>query len=169
MKKPIVIIMLSVAAYALVFFGIMLCIVGVAMHIDRTSVQSSSGLPIALASFSFTVPGAVLLYLSRRMKRTNDLLAGLASIVKSYRRITVADLAARLGIPVHRALTLLSRAIAAGLVQGNFDRTTDEFFTSDSQEQRMELRYCASCGAPLDRVYLAGETVRCGRCGAVGA
>ncbi|HPA73449.1 MAG TPA: hypothetical protein PKY31_14335, partial [Spirochaetota bacterium] len=64
-----------------------------------------------------------------------------------------------------RANRLLMKAVALNMIEGNFDRTTDEFFTSDAREQKLEFKFCPQCGSPLDRVYLEGETVKCGRCG----
>ncbi len=157
--------LLKVLSYALLFFGIFILILGIAMIFDKEPDASDNGLPIAIMSSAFLVTGGIILYVARRSEEERELLESLVSIIKSYRRITVADIAQRCGITIPRASELLHRAISLELIEGNFDRTTDEFYTSDAASQRVEYRYCPSCGSPLDRVYLKGDTIRCHSCG----
>ena len=96
-----------------------------------------------------------------------EILLAIAGIVNSHRRITLTDLAAKLMIPTDNMGNLLALAISQGLVKGNFDRTTDEFFTEDGKHEQHEIRFCSSCGSPFERIYLKGETIKCRSCGNV--
>ncbi len=157
--------LLAFFGYIALFAGIFFFSVGIGMHFDRSDERHTQGIPIAIFSFAFTAPGALMIWLGRKARKDRERIESLASIVKSYRRITLADLAEKLFIPIPVAGRLLTTAIAIGLVKGKFDRTTNEFFTEDAREKRLEIKFCASCGAPLDRVYLEGDTVRCTTCG----
>lgn len=147
------------------FAGIFVLVVGVAMMFDDDPVHSETGRGVAMFSTSILAPGAVLLYFFRRARRRLERLESIASVVKSYRRITVADLAGKIGVSIPEASELLAHAIAEGRIAGNFDRTTDEFFTEEARCQDVKFKFCPSCGAPLGRIFLEGETVKCDRCG----
>ncbi len=157
--------LLAFLGYSVLFTGIFFFAVGIGMHFDKKDEKHTQGIPIAIFSFSFSVPGGLMIWLGRRARKDRERIESIASIVKSYRRITLADLAEKLFIPIPVAGKLLTKAITMGLVKGKFDRTTDEFFTDDAREKRLEIKFCASCGAPLDRVYLEGDTVKCTTCG----
>ncbi|HPC40358.1 MAG TPA: hypothetical protein PLM53_04765 [Spirochaetota bacterium] len=149
----------------MLFCGSATCILGIAMHIDSSSPQSKSGIPIAIFSVSFILPGAVLYLLAKKSKKNLELIQSLASLIISYRRMRIADAAAQLMITEQQATKLLAVAVGRGLVKGRFDRTTGEFFTPEAERETTSIRFCPSCGAPLDRVYLNGETIRCRSCG----
>lgn len=146
-------------------FGIFIFIVGIAMLFDPDPDDSGVAPSIAIASTAFIIPGVLLIALGKRAHKEEEQLESLVSIAKSYRRITMDELSQNLNIPVERTGKLLSLAISKKLIKGNFDRTTDEFFTEDSKLQEINFRFCPSCGAPFDRVYLEGETIKCKNCG----
>lgn len=150
--------------YGLVFFGIFLLVVGIAMYVEAGK-DSETGPPIAIASLSFLIPGGILVFLARQARKKQELIESIASIVKTYRRISLTTLAEKLSVPIPEAGNLLMMAVSRNLIKGNFDRTTDEFFTEDAKAQKLEFKFCPNCGGPLDRVYLEGETVKCSRCG----
>jgi len=153
---------------ALVIFGIAICILGIAMSAFEASPEDSrNGPQIALVSMAFTFPGLFLMYLARRSRKRMEILLAIAGIVNSHRRITLTDLAAKLMIPTDNMGNLLALAISQGLVKGNFDRTTYEFFTEDGKHEQHEIRFCSSCGSPFERIYLKGETIKCRSCGNV--
>lgn len=156
---------LKILGYILVFFGVFMLVVGIGIAIEG---KKDDGPSIAIVSLVFFIPGFILLYLERRSRKQLEVLESVASAVKSYRRIKLVDLAAKVGITVPHASRLLMKAVALNMIEGNFDRTTDEFFTSDARQQSISFKFCPRCGAPLDRVYLEGETVKCGSCGAIG-
>ena len=153
--------------YFLLFAGIFFLIVGIGMLVDPDKKDRDTAPSIIIFSNVFTIPGAILLIQGKKNNRLQSETKSLAALVQTYRRITLRDLAGKLGTTESRAEFLLSRAISMNLVEGNFDRTTGEFFTLDSMDEKAKLRFCPSCGAPLDKVYLAGETIKCGACGAI--
>ncbi|HON79014.1 MAG TPA: PCI domain-containing protein [Spirochaetota bacterium] len=150
--------------FGLLFFGLFLLIVGIAMTVEGGK-DAASGPSIAIASLAFLIPGGILIFLARQARKKHELVESIASIVKTYRRISLTTLAEKLSIPIPDAGNLLMKAVSENLIKGNFDRTTDEFYTEDSKAQRLEFKFCPNCGGPLDRVYLEGETVKCSRCG----
>ncbi|MBP7735830.1 MAG: PCI domain-containing protein [Spirochaetes bacterium] len=151
----------------ILFCGATTCILGIAMHIDSSSAQSKSGIPIAFFSLSFIIPGLFLYMRSKKMKKNIELMQTIAGMVISYRRIKISDVAARLTMPEQLAAKLLAAAVEKGLVRGKIDRTTGEFFTEEAEHEVANIRFCPSCGAPLDKVYLMGETIQCRSCGSI--
>ncbi len=151
----------------ILFCGATTFILGIAMHIDSSSAQSESGIPIAVFSLSFIIPGVFLYYHSKKMKKNIEVMQTITGMVKSYRRIKIKDVAAQLQIPEQLTAKLLAAAVEKGLVQGNFDRTTGEFFTEEAEQEVATIRFCPSCGAPLEKVYLKGETIQCRSCGTI--
>ncbi len=133
----------------------------------RLEDPKENGPTIAVFSLIFFIPGFIILYLERRSRKNREMLESVVSAVKSYRRIKLVDLASKLGVTAPRANALLMKAISLDMVHGNFDRTTDEFFTDEAREQKLEYRFCPQCGGSLDRLYLEGETVLCARCGVI--
>jgi len=155
---------LKVFGYILMFFGVFMLVVGIGITIEG---KNDDGPSIAIVSLIFFIPGFIILYLERRSRKNMEMIESVASAVKSYRRIKLVDLASKVGVTVPRAHSLLLKAIALDMVHGNFDRTTDEFFTDEAREQKLEYRFCPQCGGSLERVYLEGETVQCPRCGVI--
>jgi len=149
------------------FCGATTFILGIAMHIDSSSAESKSGIPIAFFSLSFIIPGLFLYIRSKKMRRNIELMQTIAGMIISHRRIKIIDVAAQLQIPEQLAAKILAAAIENGIVQGKFDRTTGEFFTEEAEQEVSGIRYCPSCGAPLDKVYLKGETIQCRSCGTI--
>lgn len=166
--KKMMLALVKGTGVALVIFGTAICFLGIAMTAFEASPNDSrNGPQIALVSMAFIFPGLFLMYLARRSRKRLEILLAIAGIVTSHRRITLADLAAKLMIPPDNVGSLLAIAISQGLVTGNFDRTTGEFFTEDGKLEKSEIRFCSSCGSPFGRIYLKGETVKCRSCGNV--
>ncbi|GEM_PF-560288 len=156
---------LKVLGYFLLVFGIFMFFVGVGMLVDKDQSDVENAPSIIVFSGAFIIPAALLIYLGRKASKEEEELKSLASIVKSYRRIALVNLAEKLHMTIPAAENLLSKALSRGLISGNFDRTTDEFYTDEARPQNLKFKYCPNCGAPLDRIYLEGETVRCQNCG----
>jgi len=100
-------------------------------------------------------------------KKKEDILKGLASYLKMYRRIPLAKVAQRLGITEQRAEELLLDCVAKGMIEGHLDRETDEFVLEKSIESMREGGKCPRCGAFSDKIALSGEVLKCAYCGAV--
>ncbi|MEM7183455.1 MAG: hypothetical protein AAF518_21280 [Spirochaetota bacterium] len=153
----------------LLALGVLVLFLGTAMFFDTSAEESqnASGKAIAIFSFAILLPGGLLMYYGIKNARFEENVIAAASIVKSARRITLIDLAQKLNCSVVTASNVLSKAISLGLVNGNFDRSTDEFFTEEGDVQRLQIKFCSACGAPLDKTYMQGETIKCQSCGAI--
>lgn len=111
----------------------------------------------------FTVIFIILWYVK---KKREDVLKGLASYLKMYRRIPLSKVAQRMGITEQNAETLLLECVAKGIINGFLDRETDEFVLEKSIESMRVGAKCPRCGAFSDKVALSGEVVTCAYCGA---
>jgi hypothetical protein len=156
---------LKLLGYSLLILGIFVFIVGLGMLFDKDAEDVRNAPSIIIFSGAFLLPATLLILLGRKASREEEQLKSIASIIKSYRRITLSEIAGKLNITIPQAESYLSKVLSLNLIKGNFDRTTDEFFTEDAKAQKLEFRFCPGCGAPLDRVYLEGETVKCQNCG----
>lgn len=152
----------------LLLLGLLAFFLGIAMFFTPGDAdEKSAGMGIAIFSLAFLFSGGALLAYGIKNARFEEKVLSAASIVKSSRRITVVDLAAKLTLSIPKAQKALNRAIELNLVVGNFDRSTDEFFTKESEGHKVDFKFCPACGAPLDRVYLKGETIKCRNCGVI--
>jgi len=116
-------------------------------------------------SLAIIIPGVRLYIAGVKLTRLEENLKQLAALVKTYRRISLGEIAKKLNIPVMKAEKLLNTAVELGLVKGNMDRTTGEFFVSDSLNEVKKVSFCANCGASLSQVIYQGETGKCPSCG----
>lgn len=126
-------------------------------------------LPIITATCVPTslVPGVIFLYLGRRARETEKSLVEFAAWVKTYRRISMADLARKLGKAPYEAERVLIQVVDRGLVPGFIDRSTDEFVLQSAVGQEQFIDRCPRCNGNLQRRYFQGETVRCPYCQSV--
>ncbi len=155
---------LRLFGYLLVFFGVFMLVAGIGIIIEG---EKDDGPSVAIFSLIFFIPGTALLFMEKRSRRQVELMDTIASAVRLYRRIKTEYLAVKLGITVHYTEKLILKAVSQGLIEGNFDRTTGEFFIKDAEKLTVSYRFCPSCGSPFDTIYLYGETVRCSRCGMI--
>jgi len=156
---------LKFTGFSLLIMGIFIFIIGIAMSVDKDSEQSKNGIPIAIASTAFMISGAILILLAKRIKNENDMVETAASVIKSHRRIKLIDLSQQMNVPLPDASRYLSKALSLGLIKGFFDRTTDEFFIEGTKIENVQYKFCPSCGSPLEKIFLEGETIKCSRCG----
>lgn len=113
------------------------------------------------------VPGLVLIILGRRASLKEKELIEFTAWVKTYRRISLTDLATKLGKPQMEAEQLLVTVVDRGLLKGFIDRSTDEFVLQEAVGQEAFLDTCPRCGANLQKRYFLGETVTCPYCHSV--
>lgn len=146
----------------LTIFGFMLLVVGIGMVVDP---DESLGVEIMIVSNVFIIPGLIILARGIIISREEKTIRDTAALVNTYRRITLEDISRKLGKSLHETQALLSQAVNFKLINGYMDRTTGEFVSSNAENAEMNVKFCPSCGAQLDRIYLKGETIKCGRCG----
>jgi hypothetical protein len=72
-----------------------------------------------------------------------------------------------MNVSIPEANRALSMAISIKLVNGNFDRTTDEFFTEEGKYVSADFKFCPACGAPYNKKFLGGEEMKCEHCGVI--
>ena len=143
-------------------FGFMFFVVGIGMVVDP---NESAGVEIMIVSNVFIVPGLIILARGIILSSKEKSILETATLVNTYRRITLEDISIKLGKSLYETQALLSQAVNFKLINGYMDRTTGEFVSSNAENAEMNVKFCSSCGAQLDRIYLKGETIQCGRCG----
>ena len=96
------------------------------------------------------IPGAIVLGLGvieyRRAKRLTEF----ATWMKTYRRISLDDLAKKLGTSPMQTERTLAQAIERALLKGVVDRSTDEFVVQGTEAQQIFIRTCPRCGGDMD-------------------
>ncbi len=94
--------------------------------------------------------------------------------LKSYPRVSMAELAQILEMDEDSVRDLTLQLIAAGEISGTFDKTNGEFISKDASMVGRELRdsegilkipRCPNCGAPLAGDHVIGDRVQCDSCG----
>lgn len=160
-------ILLGIFGGLIVMPGLILLLLGIGMAVDSDPEASRISLPIIIVSNIFLIPGGVLLFLSYRNARYGEQEQLLVNLAKAYRRIPLKTLAEKMDLPEARISSLLSAALDSGRLKGYIDRKRGEFFTEEGQSQKLEIRFCSSCGAPLERSYYQGEQIKCNSCGSI--
>ena len=132
-------------------------------------VKSDVNLGYILGGFSLAIiiPGVKLFISGVKLSKLEENLKQLAALLKSYRRISLSEIAGKFKTTELEAEKLLNTAIELNLVSGNMDRTTGEFFISESLNEIKKLSYCPNCGASLTQVIHKGETAKCPSCGSM--
>ncbi len=156
------------SGYFIGSIGLLIMLLGIAMYLtseDPTEIEAGAG--IAIFSISLVAIAGILIYIGHRNSKMEEEIETAASIIKSYRRIKLYDLAEKMHVSVTRANIALSKAVSLKLISGNFDRTTDEFFTEEGKFTKIEYKFCPSCGAPFSGTFLEGDTIKCDNCGAI--
>jgi len=151
--------------FTLLFIGLFVMFIGIAMHLDVPSEKN--GIPIAVASFIFTAPGLIMIYLGKKAHVKEVKVKAVANIIKSHRRIKIAAISKKMAIPEIEVEQHLSTALSKKMIRGFIDRTTDEFVTEEGMKHDVQTRFCGNCGAPFEKVYLKGETIKCKSCGSI--
>ncbi|MCP4130611.1 MAG: hypothetical protein GY754_06480 [bacterium] len=154
--------------FLLLIPGLLIFFIGGGMYFTgENPEQVQSGPVIVIFSLFLIIPGVILIILGKKNRKGEEVIESLVTIVKSYRRIPLSDLAAQLEIRKPAAQNLLMKALRLKLIEGHFDRTTDEFFTKEGEAKKPDASFCPSCGAPVEGVFLQGETVTCKTCGKI--
>ena len=123
------------------------------------------GFIIGGLSLIIIFPGVRLYISGIKLSRLEVRLKQITAIVRSYRRISPADIAKKLNITESQAERLLITALDLNLISGNIDRTTGEFFISGSENGTIKIPFCPNCGAAINQVIYDGETGKCNVCG----
>jgi hypothetical protein len=138
-----------------------LCIIG---WTSGKAEDRPYALAFSLIAAGFIIPGGILVARARQISQEESQIKSLISLIHAYRRIKLDDIALKLGQTIPETVILITKALGMNLLQGHIDRQTAEFFTEDAVQVQLQYKFCPSCGSPLDRIYLKGETVRCPAC-----
>ncbi len=163
LKKTSGIIVITLGALFL-FTGLFAVVSG---HQKGNREDINIGYLMSGFSLAMIIPGIRLYMSGVKLSRLEHNLKQLATLVKTYRRISLAEAAKKFGITELEAEKLLNTAIELDLVKGNMDRTTGEFFVSDSLAEMRKVAFCPNCGTSLAQVIYQGETGKCPSCGSL--
>lgn len=125
------------------------------------------GIGVAVFAIVMIIPGIFVYRSGQRQSMEEMKVRQLASILTAYRRLTLAELARKIGLPESETERLLTLAIDQQIIKGHIDRTTGEFFISGSNHEIKNLIKCPYCGAPVSEVFYPGETAKCNACGSL--
>ncbi len=125
------------------------------------------GFIMSIFSLAIIIPGVRLYIAGMRLSKLEENLKQLAALIKTYRRISITEIAAKFSLTEIKAERLLNTAIDLKLINGNMDRSTGEFFLADSQNDIKKVSFCPNCGASLNKVIFKGETGKCQACGSL--
>ena len=157
--NPMIYMALGIAA---LFFGFFFLLVG-----GLVGTGTGFGWGFFVCGIVGIVPGIIFMALVFKARRAERDLEDLGNVLQAYRRITMAEVARKLGLNEFETEKRVSSAIDKGYVKGYIDRNTHEFFTRESMGQVVHYSSCPKCGAPRDKLYLTGEQVKCSACGSV--
>jgi hypothetical protein len=147
-----------------IFFGSFFLMIGLILLF--VGAEMNNLFLMVFAPLALT-PGIILMAIGMKKRRRFKDMEILAELLRAYRRIKISKVAGKLGVNEFEAEKRIAECIDLGLIKGNIDRTTEEFFTLESLGQVIPTEGCQKCGAPADRIVLVGEEAKCGSCGAV--
>jgi len=116
------------------------------------------------------VPGVIFLLLAVLFRARLKKLAELAEMLRSYRLITMSDLARRLDRREHRVRNAVKLCMKMGLIDGKFDEGENTFVTReyiDKEPGMINGWRCSGCGNYNKKIVLPGEVAKCDACGAI--
>lgn len=152
-------------------FGVLMLLISIFGFITDYSMNKSEGVAAAIMFMGFAlcliIPGVALFRSGQRHTMHEERLKQLASLIKAYRRISIADISRNLGIGEMDARELVNTAISLDMIRGYMDRNTDEFFMEGADSETKKLHVCPNCGARIEQLLHEGETGKCGACGSI--
>ena len=161
----------KIAGIAVVAAGTLLLILGLFGFFTGINTGQNEdiylGIIISAAASALIAAGINLYRSGKKLSLFEDQLKQTAALVKTYRRITVPDIAEKLSVTEAEALKFLNTAVGMGIIEGNMDRGTGEFFVSDALKDMKKISFCPYCGSPLGEYVYTGETVKCLNCGSL--
>ncbi len=116
------------------------------------------------------VPTVIFLLLAVLFRARIKKLAELAEMLRSYRVITMADLARKMGRREHRVRNAVKLCVKRGLIDGKFDEGENTFLTREYIDKEPGLINgwrCGSCGNYNKKIVLPGEVAKCDACGVI--
>ncbi len=110
------------------------------------------------------IPGALAVLFGviewRRAKELKDF----ATLLQTYRRIRMDELARKIGKTEMDTDRLLTRAIELKYVAGVIDRATGEFVLAEAEKHQVFVERCPHCGGVVNRWAFPEERFPCPYC-----
>jgi len=152
--------------------GVLMVLTGIVLTVSPPpgSPQFNAGQTLIIGSLCTAtgiVPGLLFIWRGFRARTFMKELEEFSGWVQAYRRITLSDLARKLGKSEMEAEKLLAAVIDKGLVRGFIDRSTNEFVIPEAIGQSLFVGTCPHCGGSVQRQFLIGETPVCPYCRSV--
>lgn len=160
-------VILNVIGGFLLFIGILFLFAGIGMWMDGEPQYSDTAPAVVLMSMPFVGFGGWVVWRARKMKREQTQIVTAAGIIRTFRRIKVSDLAQKMNLSERETEALVAQIVSRKIEEVYMDRVTGEVFTDEGESQKIRMQFCPSCGAALEASFMAGETVKCSRCGMV--
>ncbi len=143
-------------------------IIGISYYVGWPFYEPGNlALLAAVCTPTALVPGLLLVFVGIKARKKQQELVEFTAWIKTYRRIGLADLAAKLGKNQYDTEKILITTVDRGLIKGFIDRATNEFVLQEAVGQENFIDACPKCGANLRRRYFLGETVVCPYCQSV--
>lgn len=157
-------IIIIIAGALLLFVGIFGIVSGL-----QTGKKDDVNIGIIVTGFSIAIiiPGARVYLSGVKLSKLEETLKQLSVLIKTYRRISISEIAKKFNINEFEAEKLLNTAIELNLISGNMDRNTGEFFISESLNEIKKISFCPNCGTSISQVIHKGETGKCPSCGSM--
>jgi DNA-directed RNA polymerase subunit RPC12/RpoP len=91
-------------------------------------------------------------------------------LIQMYPKFTMADLAAKAGVPANQIEEMLMKLISNGSIKGHVDPGTGDFISGMIDTSRVRpvddaVFDCPNCGAVMKSAPVRGTSVRCESCG----
>lgn len=147
----------------ILFVGLSILGISISVFFDP-EIKLSDSLLVLFMDIPIIALGGYFMYRSIKIGEKEKTIQTAANIITSYRRIKLNELARLLKVKEEQLNEILAQAIGKGLVKGYVDRSSGEFFTEESMNQKVDYKFCPFCGAALESTFLSGETIKCARC-----
>ncbi|HOP28774.1 MAG TPA: PCI domain-containing protein [Spirochaetota bacterium] len=159
------------AGVILFVFGVLMLLISIFGFITDYSMNKPEGVATAVIFMGFSIcliiPAVALFRSGQKHTQREERLKQLVSLIKAYRRISIAEISRNLGIGEMDARELVNTAISLDMIKGYMDRNTDEFFIDGSESEVRTLHTCPNCGARVEQILHKGETGKCSACGSI--
>ena len=150
------------------FLGFSCTAIGVGMMAaPNTPEDPKTGVAVSILGVGvFGVPGAVLLAVGLRARRSRRLLDQVVAMGQASTRLPLQQVGDQLGVPVPRARELILEAIAGGRLVGRMDYEQGVFISGSAHAGVRQLSLtCPSCGGVSEVIVTPGSPSACRFCG----
>lgn len=131
----------------------------------RTSAREDYGNLICGIFVTLIIIVILVIVLMVLMRRDKALRNEIVGYLKTYRRISISELAIKCGKDAQKTERLVNKAIRKGLLKGYIDPQTKEFISDDYWIDSKMVETCPKCTAVINKRIPRGERADCDYCG----